>query len=251
MTQIVDIYILRRPRVFPSANYHARTYLKQASSAKSVARDRLTQIFQSVLRDPSTHSDLFILTLPGAWWHFEKNLERRFPARDTGGTYRKVHFTGIESTKQVFQAAAMSMPIGQQGFRVLSDGRVVTNKANYVLINSKVRDYLKVCRKPFRGAWLDYFSPISQDILADIRDVGRLAPKQGPVIFAINVAIGRETKAVTKAMDGLSRDYFLHKEVEKAFGPMTLMQKESYREEGMKISRLQLAFARLAAPLPS
>lgn len=240
-----------KPRVFTGAHYHARTYLKQASSEKSMARDRLTRIACIVMgrKISKVTGPIFALTLPGVWWHFEKNLMRRFgsagDAGQEGGYQRqKLHFTGVESNKQAFQQATLSMPITDRGYKVVGNGVAVTNKAGFLLVNTKIGDYIKVTNKPFRLVWLDYFCPITKAMLEDLLILSTKVAQSGPLLLAFNVMVGRETKDVTALMNGKMRHEFLAEYVCEHFGPMDLVQIEKYKEEGMKTSRLQIAFAR-------
>lgn len=244
MSRIVQFAVPKhRPKVFPNGNYHARTYLKQASPDKSLARDRLTQVFQNCIRDDDTMKgrQLFVLSLPGAWWHFEKNLERR--CGNFGDNKAKVHFTGVESCRDTFRLASLSIP-SYNGLRVLSDGNVVTNKRSHTLVKAKLSDYLATCRKPFRVAWLDYFSPLNSQVLSDLKRLSNVMPRTGGILLAINVGIGRETKAITESIGELSRESFIVSYITDLFGPMEIVQMERYKEEGMKVSRLQMAFYR-------
>jgi hypothetical protein len=238
---IVQTAIPKR-KAFPAANYHARTFLMQGNAGKAVARDRLTQIIQEVVvKHYPYEKRIHYFSLPGIWWHFEKNLERR---AGQYGNRTRMSFTAVESSAETYSAAAMNMPVGPNGFRVLCGGRVVTNFNGYTLIHATTSEYLTRCRKPFRVAWLDYFGPISRRMLNDLELLAALVPKEGPAVVAVNVTVGRETPAITKLINGRNRSEFLDHAFTSLFPGFRRLQKESYKEEGKTASRLQIAYGR-------
>jgi len=235
----------------PGAVYHSRTFNQQWSADKSGARDRLTALIQDAFQmyrgDTSYYwtglkegTPVRILSLPGPWWHFEKNLLRRFPSQAA------LRFTCCETNKKVYALAAARMP-GAASFRVINlDGASAVNGGKITLLQVPVQKLLQVTNKRFHIAWLDLFGPITKDFLGSLERLSHLIPAKGPVVIAFNVQVGREATAISFAMQPYKNRWdFLTDFVTSRFGEeFVRAQKEIYTDG--RASRLQMAFIRRA-----
>ena len=141
------------------------------------------------------YRNLNCLTLPGAWFHFEKLLLRIKGNR--------LKFKCFERNKDLFKLCCFRIPKTNKPLKVKHnkemDCQVVTNGKNMVIFNCDVLEYLKVTDQIFNFVWLDLCSPISLKILDSLKYVvDRM--DHDKAIFAINLLAAREQFDILHAM---------------------------------------------------
>lgn len=239
---LVQTPIYRTSRV---SEYHARTRNGKHSQQKCDARGTLLQLAHHHL---AKQKQTRILSMPGAWWHFEqKALDRWDLSRPS--------FICCENDPLIFVKAAVSMPhVGKRGIKCkktieLGGTDCVTNGRDAVLIKCNIFDYLKVTDKQFRMVWLDMMGPITERLLASFTDCARVL--QDHSVLAINVLVGRESLDVTYRMRKFqNRVDFIQSELDKACPGFRLVHRVTYSDsEHHQATRLQLAFVRGESPV--
>lgn len=147
-----------------------------------------------------------MLTLPSAWWRFEKSLRRRI--RRLRLPWR-ISFTSFERNPQIFKLASSMILTSNKPIKLKHseecNTHVVSNGRDATLIGGDVHNYLSSDNNrghSYRAMWLDLNSPYSERIRESISDLYNKWFVVGqPGIFALTVLCGRESLQISKKIN--------------------------------------------------
>lgn len=138
------------------------------------------------------------LTLPGAWWHFERLLNKdRF--------LRKwwPHITACENIRPIFDAAVLKMPICNKAIKSKwnqeLDCHVITNGKTIVFFHCDVGSLLEYLPLSFDVIWLDFCQPVSVKIMKIMEDAITLLNPNG--LLCVNLLQAREDLETLRLID--------------------------------------------------
>lgn len=131
------------------------------------------------------------LTLPSAWWRFEKLITERF--YNFWHFRVKPSFVGCERDWNLFSMASVRMPksnkILKQALNNEMNCQVVANGSNYVLFNTDIFNFMAHTDKKFNCIWIDTQTPVSY-ILDKLPLINKVIMDQS--LFILTVLKGRE-----------------------------------------------------------
>lgn len=174
-------------------------------SGKDNARNEVTKSFFQFFMENGI-SRPAMLTLPSAWWKFEKKMnERIFKGRDKFKINRSV-YVGCELDWKIFSLASIRIPL--RGNRMIRQKlneelncQVVTNGDDHLIINTDIFDLMKSNgpsndserKKRFHGIWLDLTQPVDR-FYDKLINIGSAA--QPACIVVITFLKGREVNGM-------------------------------------------------------
>ena len=142
------------------------------------------------------------LTMPGAWWAFERKLFRTFRQSNT-----RVSIVGIEKQKHLFTMAALYMSKQNKPLKIKHseevDGHAVSNGKDRVLINGDIHKYIDAPNERnqrYNFIWLDLQGPISERLVKSLQGLRKWISKNA--IVAVTVSVGRESLKTTRRING-------------------------------------------------
>lgn len=222
-------------------SYHASTYRPNATPGKSSARGELSDLARRHFQGVKT---VRLLTLPGAWWHFEKIALRNW-SRDK----IRLAIHACEINPAIFHIAATRMPqVDRRGLllkrcKEVSDCHVVSNRRNAILLNCDIHRFIAATDKKFHMVWLDLMSQTTDTLVRTARRLNDIIEPHSAI--AVNVLQGRESNSVTMAMGKRNRVQYWSDLIAESCPGMTLSHRWLYTDSHAAM-RLQLFFTRLA-----
>jgi hypothetical protein len=204
------------------AGFHERTISRTSGLAKDRARWRIVNTFLRTA--PKDLPNLYLLTTPGAWWHFERLIEGRI---QHDHAKQKPHFLCFERDAEMYSLAAVMMAtiFNGSGAVVKRDGDidcVTSRRGSKILRNQDVFEYLGKApflkKKRFAGIWLDLTSVIT-DKLPQKLAILRPWIRPDYCMLAITLIRGRESGEVrSKLQEGRRRKRILERMVQESCG---------------------------------
>lgn len=220
--------------------------------AKQYTRDRLIRTIIETIK-LKQKGQIKILTLPGAWWRFEKSLRHEIRARKRSW---RASFLSFEKNIRLFQMASSMILVANKPLKVKyseeCNAYAVGNGRDAFLVNGDVHDYLSKENhrdQRFRAIWLDLSSPYSEKIQKSISNIYEkwYVPNQSGV-FAITVLCGRESlKIGGKMRDYGDRIQWLVKDIQQLIGVKSLLL-YALRHQTIKTTMLHMVFKIEAKP---
>ncbi len=173
---------------------------RETSLNKSQVRDLLISYIHNFFITHEVGKVRF-LTLPTAWWTFEKAIRKRF---FSFRTFRiRAMFTGCERDYNIFKLAGLRMPKSNKKMRysIMEElnRTILTNGRDCVLVYSDIFDFMSVTDKKFNCLWIDTGTPIDR-IAERLKLVSRVI-MDGPSLVVITVLKGREAGPLPDGMD--------------------------------------------------
>jgi hypothetical protein len=135
------------------------------------------------------------LTLPSAWWKFERQLKKLF---FKSGSKIRTTFTCVERDWNLFCLASIKIPIRNKPLRQTHDEglncQVVTNGSDCNIIHADIFEYMGSDPwKKFNFIWLDTQSPITSFDLK-LHTVAGVLDYSKPRMICITVLKARESR---------------------------------------------------------
>ncbi len=171
-------------------------YARQSKSIRYGKLEARTAVIDEIFKIKWPHKTIRLLTLPGAWWHFE----RQVGVIPKHSRFSHFSLTCCERDRIVFNNAALRLPRGKRGIKIgwmkeLNNAKVVTNRNDIVLINCNIADFMAITERKYDVVWLDFCGPIHDNVMDSIATTKRVV--RTPGLLAITFMKGRETPFYT------------------------------------------------------
>lgn len=150
-------------------SFIADTKSKGTREKKDQARNQVKKDFFEFFKKNDIKKPV-MLTLPSAWWKFEKEFSIFMLNRRSEFKINRFVFFGCEKDWKVFCLSSIKIPFRRnktikQKLNTEMNCQVVTNGDNHCLMNLDVFDYMEGNQitsnpKRFNGIWLDLTQPV-------------------------------------------------------------------------------------------
>lgn len=150
---------------------------------------------------PTTLKTLHCLTLPGAWWHFERDL-----FADSTRTFRPT-FLCCEMQAPLFSVAVHRMPHVSETrgicTRIASKyqhAHFASNRRDLAIFNMNVHDFVAETDARFNVIWLDLCSQTTEKLFATVKRLPSLLRPREYACVILGVAAARESLTILSEM---------------------------------------------------
>lgn len=199
-----------------------RTYQPGGADAvvrnKAASREALRALIFE--RAPTHLMALRFVTMPSAWWHFERLVRKRALHDDMPWTPT---FYAVESDSAIFRLAAHRIPAFNPDHVALTqftlyNRAAVANNFDVLLVHDMVERFLHYLDHRVHVIWLDYCSQFLPRMAVGLAEIARvLDPHWG--LFALTLCGAREYGEINEEMAHYpSREVYLTSKVEALLG---------------------------------
>jgi hypothetical protein len=165
---------------------YAKISKEAEPDGKVQARHALADSIMTACHWPNTQ--IKMLTLPGAWWHFEKKF---IPTTFNNHTLNVV---GCEKNHQIFKLAAKNFPVP----KTWHTHNWVTGN-NVCLLRKDIGDFISSTEDKFDVVWLDHCGPVSDKFLDSLIPLKKVL--NPTALLAITILKARERPFFTQGIN--------------------------------------------------